>query len=622
MHFLFHGWQFWKIILIHLTALLIFIFLTLIYKLSFTFPLILFTLFTIFYFLIRWQFEKPLLLIQKALNSDDASIVLTLAKSKGKFGQIASHIISASRQRKELVSEISERKRIEGILRESEERYRNVVETSPDIILIMDLSANILFGNIRAATLFDITESVLVENLRSFLHQTEQDNLKKMIDSVTKLGRIHNVDCIMNRKDGKSFNAEISLSLLKTPTGEPESIMTIIKDVTELKTAEMEKARFEEQFRSIYKMEAIGQLAGGVAHDFNNILGAISGYADIIIHRYASDEKLKKYASMILSAATRAADLTGKLLTFSRKSKLQITAINVHHILKELTDLLEHTIGKKISIATDFQAETPMIKGDSSQFQSAFMNLSVNARDAMPDGGTLTIRTSNYTIDKEFSKSRAYSVASGYYLKVEVSDTGTGIDKQIMSHLFEPFFTTKDIGKGTGLGLASVYGTVKSHQGYIDVSSEPGKGTTFTLYFPAMRAVPDSDSFDRYEMQKGKGHILVVDDELFILEATQEMLTWLGYQVSIVNSGEEAIEVVKSQHVDLMIADMMMPGMNGIETLKKVKQYNPSIKALLSTGYLFEDEEHAILNEGFSKIIQKPFVSAQLAQIIYDTLNC
>jgi len=573
------------------------------------------------YLFIRIRFVKPLQLIRDVLDKNDETAIKKVSSVKGRFGQIVTMIIKATQQKKELENEIAERKRIENSLRESEERYRNVVETSPDIILVMDLSANILIGNMRAATLFDITESVMVENLRSFLHQSEQENLKRILDSVIRIGRIHNVDCIMLKKDGRSFNAEISLSLLKTGSGEPKNIMAIIKDVTDLKSAEIEKARFEEQFRTIYKMEAVGQLAGGIAHDFNNILGAISGYADIILHRYGSDEKLKKYSSMILSAATRAADLTSKLLTFSRKSKMQLAAIDVHTILTDMRDLLTHTIDKKITINASFAATDPVINGDASQFQSAVMNLALNSRDAMPDGGVLTIRTGNHVVDKEFSKSRAYTVAPGYYVFVEVSDSGTGIDEQLMPHLFEPFFTTKDIGKGTGLGLASVYGTVKSHRGYIDVKSKKGEGTTFTMYLPVSRTVLDQKSEKVSEIQKGKGHIVVVDDERFILEATEEMLSWIGYRVSLAQTGDAAVEIAKSEVVDLMIIDLMMPGMNGIETYKKVKSFNPRIKALLSTGYNVDDEEQAIMNEGFSAIIQKPFVSAQLAQIVYDTLN-
>ncbi len=570
---------------------------------------------------LRIRFVRPLQLIRKVLDNNDETAIRKLSLVKGQFGQIVNLIVRSAQQKKELENEVAERKRIENSLRESEERYRNVVETSPDIILVMDLSANILIGNMRAATLFDITESVLVENLRSFLHQSEQENFKRILDSVIRVGRIHNVDCIMLKKDGRSFNAEISLSLLKTALGDPKNIMAIIKDVTDLKSAEIEKARFEEQFRTIYKMEAVGQLAGGIAHDFNNILGAISGYADIILHRYGTDEKLKKYSSMILSAATRAADLTGKLLTFSRKSKMQLAAIDIHTILTDMRDLFIHTIDKKITINASFDATDAVINGDASQFQSAVMNLVLNSRDAMPDGGVLTIRTGNHVVDKEFSKSRAYTVAPGYYVFVEVSDTGTGIDEQLMPHLFEPFFTTKDIGKGTGLGLASVYGTVKSHRGYIDVKSRKGEGTTFTMYLPVSRTVLNQKSLESSEIQMGKGHIVVVDDERFILEATEEMLSWIGYRVSVAQTGDAALEIVKAETVDLMIIDLMMPGMNGIETYKKAKTISPGIKALLSTGYRVDDEEQAIMNEGFSAIIQKPFVSAQLAQIIYDTLN-
>ncbi len=437
--------------------------------------------FAVLYLLLIKKIERPLALILHAINTDDPSIVKSLSQSKNKFGQIALQYIRASQQHAELISEIHKRNRIEEMLRESEELFRSLIETSPDIILIMDMTANIITGNVQASAFFDISYSVQNINLYTFFHHSELDNYQILIENVIKNSKVKNVECIMLRKDGQSFNAQISLSLLKDCHDKPKNIVAIIKDVSALKNAEIEKTILEEQFRSIYKMVAVGQLAGGIAHDFNNFLGAISGYADIIQYQYAHDEKLSKYSKMILSATTRAAELTRKLLIFLRKSKLRMAAFEIHEVLTDTIELLEHTIDKKIIIKSDFKAEKSVIIGDSSQFQSSMMNLALNSRDAMPDGGTLTITTCNIRIDK---KNHPLSVEPGFYVRIIVSDTGAGIDKQIFSHLFEPFFTTKGIGKGTGLGLASVYKTVKSNQGYIDVESEQGKGTAFTMYFP------------------------------------------------------------------------------------------------------------------------------------------
>jgi CheY-like chemotaxis protein len=370
-------------------------------------------------------------------------------------------------------------------------------------------------------------------------------------------------------------------------------------------------------------MEVIGQLAGGIAHDFNNILGAISGYGDIILLRYQEDERLAKYAKMILSAAGRASDLTKKLLTFSRKSKLRMETIDVHKIIEETVDLLERTIDKNIKVKYVFNAKNPCITGDSSQIQSAIINLAINSRDAMPEGGEIFISTENTVLDEKLTIFHAYSISPGSYLAVSVRDTGEGMEQRVLSHLFEPFFTTKDIGKGTGLGLASVYGTVKSHNGYIDVKSEPGKGSTFTLYVPDtdVKAVPVTYSVN--SSTRGKGNILIVDDEGVIREAVKEILSWLGYSVYTCTNGQEAIDFFNKKEpvIDLIILDMIMPGMNGKDCFTMLKSIDNNVKVILSTGYRIDEERQALLDVGIIDILNKPFVSAQLAQSVHSALN-
>jgi len=564
-------------------------------------------------------------MIRKALDSGNLSQIKELATTSTGFGQLASLTLKFFQQREELIEEVSERKKAEIALRESEERYRSLVETSPDAIMLSDLNGNILIKNLRASKLFGESLDSQSGNICIFdLTPTEgRPHLESIFKEIKQKERIKAVECLMKKKDGKIFPAEISFSLVNASNDNGGAVISIVRNITERKKSELEKSKLEDQFRAIYKMEAVGQLASGIAHDFNNIMGAISGYADIIRHRYGEDPKLDKYAQMILSATTRASDLTGKLLTFARKSKLQMTAFDIHDVLNDVYGLLEYTIDKKFEVNCELNAADPVIIGDSTQFQSAIMNLALNSRDAMPDGGELVLRTENVTLDKDFSKSRAYIVAPGYYIAVSVKDTGTGMDKQVLSHIFEPFYTTKDVGKGTGLGLASVYGTLKSHNGYIDVESEPGKGTTFTLYFPVNRKTMCSDSEAPKACVHGKGHILVVDDEIFLLDAVQEMLTWLGYDVSVCTNGKDAVEFVKRDpsNVDLVILDMMMPNMNGRECFRQLKEIKNSIRALIATGCKMDDELQQVLKEGAIRIIQKPFVSAQLAEAVQDALS-
>ncbi len=569
--------------------------------------------------------NSPLKMIRKALDSGNLSQIKELATTNTGFGQLASLTLKFFRQREELIEEISERKKAEIALRESEERYRSLVETSPDAIMLSDLNGNILIKNLHASKLFGESLDSQSGSMCIFdLTPAEgKPHLESIFKEIKQKERIKAVECLMKKKDGKIFPAEISFSLVNASNDNGGAVISIVRNITERKKSELEKSKLEDQFRAIYKMEAVGQLAGGIAHDFNNIMGAISGYADIIRHRYGEDPKLDKYAQMILSATTRASDLTGKLLTFARKSKLQMAAFDIHDVLNDVKGLLEYTIDKKIEISCKLNAADPVIIGDSTQFQSAIMNLALNSRDAMPDGGELVLRTENINLDKDFSKSRAYIVAPGYYVAVSVKDTGTGMDKQVLSHIFEPFYTTKDVGKGTGLGLASVYGTLKSHNGYIDVESEPGKGTSFTLYFPVNCKARRCSSEAPKECVPGKGHILVVDDEIFLLDAVQEMLTWLGYDISVCTNGKDAVEFVKRDpsNVDLVILDMMMPNMNGRECFRQLKELKNDIRTLIATGCKMDDELQQVLKEGAIGIIHKPFVSAQLAEAVQDALS-
>jgi PAS domain S-box-containing protein len=527
-------------------------------------------------------------------------------------------------QKKELSLKTIENNKNVTELLQIQAQYENLIEKFSEAVFSLSLSGSILQCNKRSLMLFGFKDDYPFnkQNIFNLIAPTEHQRVKTYLETANENCQNSILECIMIKNDNKQFHAELNISLVRKTNNE-FTLLCIIKDSSEQKRTELEKSKIEEQFRSIYKMEAIGQLAGGIAHDFNNILGAVSGYADIIINRYSDDEKLQKYAKMILSASNRSAELTNKLLTFARKSKLQMVPFDAHLILADVADLLKHSLDKKINISYQFNASESCITGDTNLFQSAIMNLALNARDAMPQGGDLVLKTDNSTVDSFFSKSRSFTIAPGYYLSVSVIDNGAGMDKQLLAHLFEPFFTTKDIGKGTGLGLASVYGTIKSHNGYIDVESSPGNGSTFTLYLPITMRKQKVEAAPNDPIVSGLGRILFVDDENFMRDAVREMLTWLGYTVTICADGKEALELFSTdpEIFDLIILDMMMPGINGLECFRQMKKINSKIKVLISTGYSIDDERESMLKEGIIAIIQKPFVSAQLAQAVQDSIN-
>ncbi|NLE00242.1 MAG: response regulator [Fibrobacter sp.] len=557
------------------------------------------------------------------LKSTDTALLSKLSTKSDISGITAANVLDLLNAKKEQKETVEEMHKLTKELIQSENRYKNLLEILPDAIFLLDAQGMITYYNKNTSEMFGYNSTELnSQNILLFFPDEDKENIGKLILAVSDIFQIHGLENPLQKKDGRWIHAEISV----LPGGKLENghLICMVRDLTEKKNAELEKAKLEEQFRSIYKMEAIGQLAGGIAHDFNNIHGAISGYADIIINRYATDPKLVKYSKMILSASNRAAELTNKLLTFARKSKFQDKLFNVHQIISDAIDLLGPSFDKRITIEKLLEATDFYITGDPNQFQSAVMNLALNARDAMPEGGILTFRTLNHRVDSFSTSSDMFSISPGYYICLKVIDNGIGMDKRVLAHLFEPFFTTKDQGKGTGLGLASVYGTVKSHNGYVDVQSEPGKGSTFSLFIPAFSS-PESKVIQTPEnFSPGNGNILFVDDEGFLRDAVKEMLWWLGYKVTVCANGIEAVEEVSKSPAgfDLIILDMMMPGINGLECFKQMKRINPNIKVLISTGYSLDEERQELLKDGIAGIIQKPYVSLQLAQAVQDALKC
>jgi signal transduction histidine kinase/ActR/RegA family two-component response regulator len=395
-------------------------------------------------------------------------------------------------------------------------------------------------------------------------------------------------------------------------------------DSTSRKKAEEERAKVREDLAQAQKMQAIGQLAGGIAHDFNNQLAAILGYAELLQGNLAGNVKLRTYADRVIAGINRAADLTRKLLAFAHKGKYIERPVNMHSIIKEVIELLERSIDKRITIDLQLKAPTAVTLGDPTQLQNVILNLGLNGRDAMPEGGTLTFATDIRIVDAPFRTRHSSTVAPGRYLMISVSDTGTGIDHETQKHLFEPFFTTKPMGKGTGMGLAASYGAVTQHNGTITVYSEINRGTIFNVYLPLHSenketAPPMTD----VTQIPGNPRVLIVDDESMVADMANELLTTMGCTARLCANGREAIELYQTswKEFDLVLLDMIMPEMNGTDAFKQMKSINPQVKVIISSGYSMNNEAQILLNLGARTFIQKPYTRQTLARAILNTME-
>ncbi|MBI4721284.1 MAG: PAS domain S-box protein, partial [Chitinivibrionia bacterium] len=394
--------------------------------------------------------------------------------------------------------------------------------------------------------------------------------------------------------------------------GNGDTIM-VCEDITERK-------RLEAQLMNAQKMEAVGTLTGGIAHDFNNILMGIQGYTSLMLLDIGRDhphyDRLKSIEEQVKSAA----DLTRQLLGFARGGKYVVEPLKMNDIVDRTSTMFGRT-KKELAIHTKYDHDLWVVEADRSQIEQVFLNLYLNAWQAMPAGGDLSLETANTIIEEDHGKT--YSVLPGRYVRISVTDTGPGMDEKTKQRIFEPFFTTKELGRGTGLGLAMVYGIVKNHNGFIDVISEPGKGTTFVLYLPASKKDPSAQKTPAGEILRGSERILLVDDEPNVLSVSKVLLQTLGYTVHAMGSGQEAITFFKENNdrIDLVICDMIMPGFSGGETFDLLREINPSVRTILSSGYSLDGQARKIMDKGCSGFIQKPFNLIDLSRKIREVLD-
>ena len=523
--------------------------------------------------------------------------------------------------------DITERKQAEEALIKSQKKYIDLYENANDMIFTLDLLGNFTSINRAAYASFGYRlEELLGKNLHDVV-APESFNyamaiLQRAVAEKSDLMEIQPWEFEGFRKDGTKVLLEVRARLIMQD-GNITGIQAIARDITERKQAEEEKAFLQEQLRQSQKMEAIGRLAGGIAHDFNNLLTIIKGYSTLSILELKEGDPLKGNIQEIQKATDRAANLTRQLLAFSRRQAMEMKVLDLNAILRDMDKMLRRVIGEDIALVTHFAEDLGRTKTDPGQMEQVIMNLVVNARDAMPDGGRLTIETANVELDETYVRAHI-AVKPGRYLMFSVSDTGVGITREVQERLFEPFFTTKETGKGTGLGLSTVYGIVKQSGGNIWVYSEPGRGTTLKIYLPRVDESIEVFKEKLAEALPGKGEtILVVEDEEEVRKLAARILQIHGYKVLEAPQGGDALLICERHKnpIHLMLTDVVMPGMSGHQLAKRLKSLQPEMKVLYMSGYTDNAiVQHGVLGEGVN-YIQKPFTVDALARKVREVLD-
>ena len=513
-----------------------------------------------------------------------------------------------------IIRDITEQKKQEADLTYLKQYLSNIIDSMPLLLIGVDYSGIVTQWNIKAELLSGVSkENAIGYNLYStFPRMLELQD--QIIDSI----RSNEVKKQLNRPYIEAENTLYEdLTIFPIISEGEKSAIIILSDVT--KEFEMTN-----QLNQRSKMDAIGQLAGGIAHDFNNMLSGIIGAADLLKVKLKKEDNETElsYLNLISNSVGKAADLTNKLLTFARKGKTVSVAVDIHKIITETSSILSRTIDKRINIKLDLSASNCVVLGEFSRLQSSFINLGINSSHAIEGEGEILIQTKNIELEQLYCKHSPFDIMPGEYIAISVRDSGSGISPEHIKKIFEPFFTTKEAGKGTGLGLAAVYGTIQEHNGAITANSELGEGSVFHIYLPCS----DEKLVERdlnLEMHVGTGKILLIDDEEIIRITGESMLEALGYETLVAHDGRDGVEQYQKEYknIDLVIVDMIMPVMNGRETFEKILEINPKAKVIISSGFTKDENLDELVKLGLSGFIKKPYNISELSQEIVKVLG-
>jgi two-component system, cell cycle sensor histidine kinase and response regulator CckA len=509
-------------------------------------------------------------------------------------------------------------------LSEQEEMFRLISENADDLITVVDEEGKRLYNSPGYQKVFGYShEDLQGKPVIEQIHPDDHDVVVAARDDVFQKGVSPRVEYRFQSKHGEWRTLESTGSPVRNHRGEIEKIVVVSRDITARKQSEELLRQREEQLRQSQKMEAVGRLSGGIAHDFNNLLGVIIGYGEELELRLAPGDPLHKNAIEIRKAGERTARLTQQLLAFSRQQVLQPKVLDLNAVVTDIGQMLRRLIGEDIELTTKLASQLGCVKADQSQIEQVIVNLVVNARDAMPDGGKLLIETSNVDISESLARSLPF-LHPGPHVLLTVADTGVGMDAETQQHIFEPFFTTKGPGRGTGLGLATVYGVVKQSGGVVGIESEPRNGAIFKIFLPQALDATFVSSHDIEAIRsKGSGTILLVEDEEALLNLTAEILSDSGYKVLTASDGFHALEMARSldEPIDILLTDVMMPRLSGPAMARSISSLRPETRILFMTGHAGSGSgSQGTLPPG-AESIQKPFSRDALIRRIWQVLD-
>jgi len=512
--------------------------------------------------------------------------------------------------------DITREKQAEKELRRSEQFIRMIIDVVPARIAYTDRHLLYRFVNQRHADWLGAPkEEIVGQPVARFISPSSYESVRPYLEQALAGLDVYLKDFLIVHR-GERRRLRLNYLPHFGEEGQVMGVLVVVEDITE-------QRQLEERLRQSQKMEAVGTLAGGVAHDFNNLLTVISGYSELLHERLGPESNLLAEVDEIQKASERAASLTRQLLAFSRKQMLRPQPISLNAAVSDIEPMLRRLIGEHISLHLALDPGSRMVKADPSQIEQVILNLAVNARDAMPNGGRLTIETREVELDEIYAR-RHGIVKAGCYVLLEVSDTGQGMDKETLSHLFEPFFTTKQMGRGTGLGLSTVYGIVRQSGGYIWAYSKPGQGSTFKIYLPVLAQASAQPSPEPELISAvGTETILVVEDEASLRRMVHEALSHYGYRVLEAEGGDEALTLARSYSgpVQLLLTDVVMPGMNGRELARRLRRTHPGLKCLLVSGYARSDVFRSRKGGSGVGFLQKPFTAETLARKVRQILD-